>query len=72
MRKKVIMYLAGSGFVMECGHTSPFYVMPNVNALRTFDRFNRRTLYRDCPICEVANNRVTRPADGGSIKATKV
>ncbi len=60
MRKKVIMFTEQSGFIMECGHTSPLMVTRYVKVNSAMTRLASKTLYRDCSICQIAYERELR------------
>jgi len=54
MRRKAISYHADTEcFTLECGHTSPLMVMPDVNIIKTMERFYKKSLWRDCRHCEI-------------------
>lgn len=60
MKRKVVMYREQVGFVMECGHFSPFFVSRNLNVKKTLRRFQSGTLYRDCPLCQKKETKVAK------------
>jgi len=58
MKRKAIMYNdEGKYFVLECGHASPLFIHKNVDVNRAFRRLVDGTLFRDCSLCQVKENK---------------